>query len=254
MDDRAVVALLVVLDDDLPVGLDDVVMPGDGAQPFRGVWRDDGLDGSDVRTERARIACRIGENPAVPLDDPDRRQPELRGVEALDAAITRRAAQRSVQAVRPAVVRADDRVAARRRVTWQQLVPAVPAGVGERAQLAVVGADEQDPALAGVDGSPAAGCGQVLDAAQAHPAAEEVRALPVEDGRVDVCRARQHPAAAEVRQRGRELSGVDRRGHATHFCASLPAVRAELVGPVCAVVLGYRADRLDIFFGTRTST
>src|SRR5207244_3380700 len=132
------------------------------------------------------------------------------------------------------------------RVTWQQLVPAVPAGVGERAQLAVIAPHEQDPALAGVDGSPAARRGQVVDTAYAHPAAEEVRALPVEDGRVDVRRARQHPAAAELGQRGCELSGVDRRGQATHFCASLLAVRAQLVGPVRAAVLGYRADRLQL--------
>ena len=82
-------------------------------------------------------------------------------------------------------------------VAREQLVPAVAAGVGERANRVVVAADQQDRVRAGADRFLGADGGQVGGVADARPAGEDVLLLPLEDGGVDVGLARQHPGLAE---------------------------------------------------------
>ena len=109
VDRRAVVALLVVLGDHLPVGRELVGVGRHGDQVLGPVRRDDLVEPGDVVIERAAVAGRVDEDPAVPDDDRDREQPELALVEALELAeASRCVAQGAVQLVAPGVVRADD--------------------------------------------------------------------------------------------------------------------------------------------------
>ncbi len=89
----------------------------------------------------------------------------------------------------------------------QQLVAAVTAGVGERAQRPVVAAHQQHAARTRVLGPLVTRMGELVRAADAQPAApEEVPLFPGEHRRVHVGGGRQHPALPEGPQ------GVSYRG------------------------------------------
>jgi hypothetical protein len=153
--DRAVVALEVVLDTDLPVrrvlGVDAVVeaerldVDAAGAELRRHL--------ADVVGE-GRIRCRVDEDERPPRLDRDRHEPKPLEREPRLALRPRCGAQRPAQVVRPRVVG-----------TLQALTPAfavdhdrapVPADVDERAQrpLAVAHDDHRQPAGAGGDVRP----------------------------------------------------------------------------------------------------
>ena len=100
VDRGAVVALLVVLDDHLPVRRELVGVARHGDQVLGPVAADDLLHPGDVLLERTAVRGRVDEEPAVPVDDRDREQPELALVEALEVAeATGRVAQAAVQLV-----------------------------------------------------------------------------------------------------------------------------------------------------------
>ena len=104
------------------------------------------------------------------------------------------------------------------RAGLEQLVAAVPAGVGERVQSPSFVAYQQHALIADADRALVAGLRQVVRSADAHPAgAEEVLPFPREDGIRQVCLGGQCPARA---RRGREhrpkQRGVDRGTHVGH--------------------------------------
>ena len=144
MGDGAVVALEVVLDADLPVR---VVLPlrplmegerVDVEPAFRHAPR----EVAEVLLERSRALVGIDEDERPPGVDEDGDEAEAFPVEAGLAVRPRRTPQRSVELVRPGVVRALQRLAPARAVAEQ--VAAMSADVDERAQLAVTAADEDD--------------------------------------------------------------------------------------------------------------
>ena len=63
------VALVVVLGQDLPVGCNLVVVAGGDFELTAGVVPDEFLEVARVLGERGRVAACVGEEPAVPLDD-----------------------------------------------------------------------------------------------------------------------------------------------------------------------------------------
>ena len=109
MDARAVVALVVVLGDRLPVRVDHVVVRRRDEHPVDLPRRDQLVEVADVLVQRRRVTGRVHEHPAVPLGDARGDQRVLALVEAGHVAEPGRAVQRPVQAVDPRVVRALDR-------------------------------------------------------------------------------------------------------------------------------------------------
>jgi hypothetical protein len=221
MDHRAVVALLVVLDDDLPVRLHVVLVRLGGHQRLRVVRRDDRLELADVLTELPGGAGPVDEDPAVPLMHPDRREGERGPVVVLvDVPEVRRPDQASVVPVGPRVVRADDRTRRLGRpATREQLVTAVPAHVLEGAQHAVLVTDEEYAVATDRLGAQAGGR-HVGGATDAHPVVEQITAFPLQDLRRHVRVARQQPALAERRQRQRQLGRVERCRWGRHLASS----------------------------------
>jgi hypothetical protein len=209
VDGGAVVALVVVLGEDLPVR-SGVVAAGRGDdQPRRLMGCDDLVQGGQ-RPRAGRAAGTVDEHQAVPFGRGQRRERPACGVEVTEPG---RAAQLPGQRVRPGVVRADDRPRARGRAAGQQLVPAVPAGVRERVHHAVRVAGQQHAAGAGLDGQLGAGRRQLRTQRRAGPAAaEEVPPLPFEHRGVGVRGGWQHAAFPERPQRLRQRAGIDRGG------------------------------------------
>ena len=132
VDGGAVVALVVVLGQDLPVGAGVVlVLPGH-LQPAHLVRRDVfGQRAQRVRERGGRPRC-VHEHQAVPLGHRQLDEPPLAGHEAR---LVQEAGGRqypAAQRIGPRVVGADDGLALRGPAAGQQLVAAVAAGVGER--------------------------------------------------------------------------------------------------------------------------
>ena len=146
MDERAVVALVVVLEDDLPVAVQVVVVAGQRDEPLRPVGGDQVVQGPDVLGERRGVARPVDEQEPVPALQ---RQ--------LDQAVLGRAEVgvlpepgRDPQGCRPG--RRSRRGRGRARSAWwsrspdaEQLVAAVPAGVGERPHRPVGPPGQQHP-------------------------------------------------------------------------------------------------------------
>ena len=127
------VALVVVLADDLPVGGDLVRVPGPAHEPLGGVRPDQGVQGAQVLGERGRRPGRVDEHPPVPHLGRQLDQAVAGLVERLDPLEARRHDHLPGEVVRPRVVRAGQRALGPGAALGQHLVPAVPAGVGERA-------------------------------------------------------------------------------------------------------------------------
>ena len=134
VDRRAVVALVVVLGQDLPVGRRVVLVRAGDDQPAHLVRREQLVERAERVVERGGLARAVDEDQAVPLRDRQLDQAPLAGVEAGPALEAGGRAQVPVQAVGPGVVRADDHALAGRRAARQQFVAAVPAGVREGVQ------------------------------------------------------------------------------------------------------------------------
>src|SRR5262249_17155273 len=109
MDRPAVIALVVVLEHDLPVRRDLVAQPGTGAQAVQLVGGNPGRNGAQCFLQRRRGGrLEPGEDEAAPGVDVYRVQRE-RGTGAAEVGQERGGPERSVEAGGPGVVRASDR-------------------------------------------------------------------------------------------------------------------------------------------------
>ena len=212
MDARAVHALLVVLDDQLPVGGDLVRVGAADRQALRLVRRDPVLETVEEAVQRRCRSGDVDHRPAVPLLDRDRCETVQRAVEAVGRLEVRCRQQRTVEPVPPAVVRALDRALVVGRAARHQLVGAVTAGVEEAAQHAVGAAHEHDLVVGDGDGDPRPRRVELDRPPGAHPGAgEQVRTFPGEDAVVAVRGGRQHAAAHRRIEHVGELDRVDHR-------------------------------------------
>src|ERR1700722_13037053 len=129
VDHRAVVALLVVLVHDLPVGIYDVFVAPFCHESFRLVRGHERFEAGEMTVDRRGVSGCVHEYPTVPLlagelDETVGRHIEGGGIEA------RRHPKVSVELVGPGVVRADDDRAVDGRLTArEEFVTAVSAGV-----------------------------------------------------------------------------------------------------------------------------
>ena len=238
VDGGAVVALLVVLDDHLPVGGELVGVPGDDGEILRPVGTDDVLQPCDVRAEFDVLGAGVDEQPAVEVHQRELGEPELARVEPLDSAEPRRIAQRAVQPIGPRMVGAHDGSALGRRIARQQFVSAVSAGVGKRPNRAVVAAHQQDCVGSAADRLLGAHRGEVAGVGDAGPPGEDVLLFPVEHRRIHIGLPRQHPRLTERGQcRGQAVGGNRSRTVLFEHTVSLvPEVGSgPLSGSQCAV-------------------
>lgn len=106
MNGRAVVALLVVLGDDLPVGGQLVGVAVDDHQILGPVATHHVFEAGDVVGEFDVGTAGVDEQPAVPVDQAQLGEAELAGVEAVVE--SRCTAQTPVEPIRPGVVGAHD--------------------------------------------------------------------------------------------------------------------------------------------------
>jgi hypothetical protein len=212
VDQRAVIALVVVLRDDLPVGRDLVGVAGFDFEPGRVVRRDELVEGAQVIGERCGGAGGVHENPAVPLHRGQLYEPVPPGLEAL--AHARRGLQRAGQLIGPSVVRADDGPPIAGGTGRQQFVAAVAADVGEGPDLVRL-PRHQDGEVA--DGERLLHI-EIVAPAEAGPrAGEQMALLPCEHVRADIRRLRQHDRLAErLKDQVEGVGGQRRRSRVRH--------------------------------------
>ena len=148
----------------------------------------------------------IDEKPAMPVDQPKFGQAELCVVEVIESGGI---AQFAVELERPRVVRTDHAAPFGGGATGQQLMPAVPADVGERPHGSVLVTDQQDGVRTGTDRPLRPDTVEVGGVADAVPTGEYVALLPLEHRRIHVGLARKHAGRAERRQRRGECVGGD---------------------------------------------
>ncbi len=164
----AVVALAVVLPDELPVPfLDDGALMRDLrlAQPVR---QQIGLDHRAHRREIGRLACQADENIAADGFAGDRLQTELALVEALGHLA--REQQPAVEFVGPLVIGAD-KLGGGALVGVADATAAMPAGIVEGVDLALLVAHQHDGIIADLHGHEAAGLWQLALMAGEQPVA-----------------------------------------------------------------------------------
>ena len=199
MGGRAVVALEVVLERDLPVRVDRPPRGGSGSASVvevEAAARDDRRQLAERLRERRRVGIGVDEEERAPGVDRDGEQREVGRVEARLALRAGRLAQRAVELVRPRVVRALQRLAA--AAAARDRVRAVAADVDEAAQdaLAVAGDDDRDVARLGRHER--AGRRDLLRRAAVLPGAgEDALALERRDAGIGVPRRGQRPALLE---------------------------------------------------------
>ena len=138
MDHRAVVALLVILGEDLPVRGDDVVMSATHPQPLGFIRRDQLLKRCHGTSQRGGLPRPVDEDEAVPLGARQLGQTVFGGIKSLEVLEPRRRPYLTVERVGPRVIRADHPTVTGGGATGKQFVTPVAAHVGERAQHAVV--------------------------------------------------------------------------------------------------------------------
>ena len=211
MRDRAVVALEVVLDADLPVRAE---RPGDPPPEGEPVQRDAargehvGQVADDVGEGRG-VGLRMDEDERAELGDGSRQQAQFADREALAA---RDPAQPAVEVVGPGVVRALERGA--RAAALEHVVAAMAAHVHECAQDAVLAAHDGERHGAGLRGDVRAGLGDLVGGAGVLPAAaEDQLLLDVERGGVGVPACGERAPLVEAVAHGLQLDIVQ-RGHA----------------------------------------
>ncbi len=254
---RAVVALVVVLDDDLPVGADVVDDPAGGPQVRERVARDAPGDPAQLGRQRVPglhpLGRQVHEQPAAPGVDRDRVQAELGGLEAVRLAEERRVADAAVELVAPRVVRAaDDALEAARRargVAGGRVVALVRGGQPRAAMAAdvVVGADvaravaHDDDLLAGhVHRQEVARLRELLDPADDDPLGPpDPLALPVEERLVDVGRPRQR----RLERVARGVAGRAVQGRTSSMATARRWVVTPYVSPVSGSVRGTTTRR-----------
>jgi hypothetical protein len=169
MDAGAVITLLVVLDDRLPVGLHDVLVSArDEGAPGLPVL-DQVTEVPEVCVEAWRLAVGVHEDPAHPLPHGDIDQRVRALVEPRHVAEPGSSLQRAVQPVHPGVIRALDGVDVPRLAARQQLVPPVATGVEVASDLAVLPADQQDALVADANRHLVPRRAELVRSAHVHP-------------------------------------------------------------------------------------
>jgi hypothetical protein len=190
VDLRAVVTLVIIFEDQLPVGGELVGVGRGDPHAVELVVGGEFVERAEPVGERLGDAGDVGEHEAAPDLDAQRDE-VLVGVVAAAAVL-------AGEVVGPAVVGAADLRAARALADLHELVGAVAADVGEAADGATAVADQQEALAAGADGSLTAGLGEFVGAADAHPGlVEQVLQLPAEDVGGVVGLAREAAAGAE---------------------------------------------------------
>ena len=174
--DRHVVALEVVVDHDLPVGGLGGGLLGLHLEPLEPVTLHALRQPGDLLRQRGRVKVEVHEDEAGHDLDAGREQPQRGLVETRDRAAFGHADQLAVEAIGPAVVAAADRLAAIARAA-QEARAAMAADVAERAQLALVVAQDQNRLHAGLGGDVAARARELADVAGELPGAGEDLAL-----------------------------------------------------------------------------
>ena len=254
------VALVVVLEQHLPVRRHLVVVPGAQVQPLGRVRPDHVVEGAEVVLERhrgtaAQVAGCVHEQPAAPASQRQLHQPVRGRVERGVVPEPGGGAQRPVDRVGPRVVRADQRPVRAAGAVREQLVAAVPAGVRERprrrlrvrGRVRVPEQEHRDAAHRG--GALAHPVGpQVGVAADAAPGAgEQVPALPRQHPRVGVRGGRQGAGRSEGEQAAGEGLGIQQtlgkrlgRGRRHGGLRSCAAARAGRSGRLPCAARGRR--------------
>ena len=204
--DRAVQALGVVLDHELPVGLqvvDAALGPAQLAHAPRGELA---VQAGQVLRKRERARRQVYEDVAVPLGRGDAAEAVLPQVESDDLLHERRGAQRAVEAVGPGVVRALDAAGQASAVLAAQERAAVPAGVVERGDVALLVAQHDQVHAGEAHQEVAAGRVERLrpSGVEPHVVVNRVE-LAAEELRVGVVARRQRPRFGGVDLRSRVL-------------------------------------------------
>jgi hypothetical protein len=181
VDDGAVVALVVVLGDDLPVRRYLVVVAGARHELLGTVVLYQLPEVAYVLPERGSVAAGVREEPAVPLDDAERHERVTVSVEARELPEPRSACEGPVEPVRPRVVRAADELLVGPAARLEELMPAVAAHVVEGVQPSFFVAGEEGRLEADRDSALVARAPQVLRAPHTDPGpVEKVIQLPPE--------------------------------------------------------------------------
>ena len=214
VDARTVVALGVVLDEDLPVR-GDVVDLARGAPQRREVESSEDLhEIVEVVEERLGVRVQREEDEALPGLAPHLGQRVVGRVEALQVVGVLRLQQRAVRCVDPGVVRADDllRLAAVGLAVERPLDQrgaAVPAGVDEGVEHVVFAARDDHLFAGELQEAVGADVRRLLLATDAAPLmAEDLLGLPGEDRRVVIDARREHVRLVERAPHGSDAGGV----------------------------------------------
>ncbi len=197
VDARAVEALVVVLHDQLPVGVQRVAVGVAHHQVSHPEGGQVGVEAGEVLLERWCVTADVRHHVAVPLLDRQRDQRVVVGVADVVLVRRRDAVELTVRREDPRVVRAADEPTAGLSVARQQLMGTVAAGVEEAAQASVGAPHDEDAFVADAVGASVAGLREGVGAPQTHPSpGEQVFVLPRQDVRVGVGGGGQHLAAA----------------------------------------------------------
>ena len=125
----AVVTLVEVLDDDLPIRFNLVLLPLTDGQPIGLVGCEHAGEVADLLIQGRRDSVEVDEEPAAPGVDGNRYQRVVALVEAEQAGEARGGPQRAVEAIGPRVVRAADEPGIERITDGGQLVASVSTDV-----------------------------------------------------------------------------------------------------------------------------
>src|SRR5436190_5056375 len=193
MDDRDVITLEVVVDVDLPVAVDHPVL----ARGERAVERS-GTKVAEEIAERRSGGVEVDEQQAIPTLNAKLRQRDRRLLPALDALHLRRRAQRSIERVGPSVIAALQRRALAR--SSRDRTGAMTADVRQRANFAVVAANDQQRLVGDIGREELAALAHLILMTDELPGAAENRpVLRAEDLRVVVVVRRDRGGAGKLR-------------------------------------------------------
>ena len=210
VDARAVQALVVVLGDRLPVGLDLVEALAADRELGGAISVEPSGEVADDLRDRRRLPTEVDHD--QPADDlgSQRHEPVAGGVEILDPLGRPGAEELAVEAVGPRVVRAGDPSAGPTALLLEEPSAAVPADVVKGARDAVLAADDEEALVADLAHHPRAGLGDRRDVGCADPPApEELVQLPIEHGLVRERGRREHRRALERLERAQHLFRVE---------------------------------------------
>ena len=198
MDAGAVVALVRVLDDQLPVGRDVVDHAMRSAEVLEGVVRAAVDETPERLLERLGSRGEVDEHEAAPRRERDREKAELGTVERLRTLHVRCAEEPAVEVVRPGVVRAEEFLEAVSLGVFHETRASVTADIVERPQFPPAVAEDEHTRARDLDRTERTRGRELVLSADALPrGAEEATHLFLKDGRVGEERARQGRGAVE---------------------------------------------------------